>query len=114
MEAYTYGSRPAIKALKKAIKREGSYSFTNSESRAEVMVNALETAAYSGNIWAEMYTGLRVEKAAQWAPYFASCTLNAEQMTGLVDALTLAWELGDENAGDWLSSCAHTLDMEWI
>jgi hypothetical protein len=116
MEAYTFGSPQGVAALRRALAAnpgEGHEQTFGPRAACEFAL-ALETADFAGNRWAEEYTGEPVERAALWPPYFSEMNLTTSQVLTLVDAMILAWELGDESAGQWLSDMAECVDIEWI
>jgi hypothetical protein len=117
MTDYTYGSPEGIAALKEALLRnpgEGHF-FTFSWSEQHELADALETASFGGKPWFEAYFGLPVEQSGLWPEYLKQLDLNDEQVLGLIDALAVAYELGDEFAGQWLAGlCECVDDVEWI
>jgi hypothetical protein len=117
MTTYTYGSPEGIQALKEALLSnpgEGHY-FTFAESERHELADALETASFGGKPWFEQHFGLGLEHKGLWHEYLKRLDLNDQQVIGLIDALELAYELGDEFAGQWLAGlCECVDDVEWI
>lgn len=116
MQAYTYGSQEGIQALKDGLLSnpgEGHF-FRLAYSERQLMANALETASFAGKPWFEARFGLAVEQSALWSEYLVEMELNDDEMIGLVDALAVAYDLGDDFAGGWLSGLCECVDIEWI
>jgi len=117
MTDYTYGSPEGIRALKDALLNnpgEGHFLHFSWNERKE-LANALETASFGGQPWFEEEFGLGAEHAGLWPEYLAELDLDDEQMIGLIDALELAYELGDEFAGQFLAGlCECVEDVTWI
>jgi hypothetical protein len=117
MTDYTYGSPEGVQALKDALLSnpgEGHYFQFGWNDRQD-LANALETASFGGKPWFESYFGLGVECKSLWPEYLKSLDLNDDEAMSLIDALALAYELGDEFAGPWLAGlCECVDDVEWI
>lgn len=116
METYTFGSPEGLAALRARLATAPGDGHAQEFGMASAIefAMALETADFAGNHWAAKYTGFRVEHAALWPPYFSRMVLTTPEVIDLVDAMALAWELGDEFAGQWLSDMAECVDIEWI
>lgn len=116
MEAYTYGSAEGIQALKDGLlANPGEGHFLRlSHSERKLMANALETASFGGKPWFEGYFGTPVEHSGLWWEYLGELDLGDDDMIGLVDALALAYELGDEFAGEYLAGLCECVEIEWI
>jgi hypothetical protein len=116
MDAYTFGSPEGFAALRSALLAnpgEGHYFTLSVTERAE-MADALETAAFAGKPWGEVYTGIPVHEAALWPERLAELALDDMNMLTLIEALEIAYHLGDEFSGQWLSGLAECVDIEWI
>lgn len=117
MTDYTYGSPEGVQALKDALLSnpgEGHW-FTFPWSERVELADALETASFGGRPWFEGHFGLGVEHKALWPEYLKELELNDDQMMGFIDALELAYELGDEFAGQWLAGLTECVDdVTWI
>jgi hypothetical protein len=117
MSDYTYGSPEGIQALKDALLSspgEG-HLFQFGWSERHELADALETASFGGKPWFEGYFGLPVEHSALWPEYLAQLDLGDDDAMALIDSLALAYELGDEFAGQWLAGlCECVDDVEWI
>lgn len=115
-DTYTYGSPEGVQALKEGLLSnpgEGHFIQLSHSERRE-MANALETASFAGKSWVEMYFGSPVEQSGLWPEYLGTLDLNDDDMIALVDALALAYELGDQFAGEWLAGLCECVDIEWI
>lgn len=117
MTDYTYGSVEGIQALKEALVRNpgDGHFFTFSWRERSELANALETASFGGRPWFEQYFGIGTNWRGLWPDYLEHLELNDDEVNGLIDALALAYELGDEFAGQWLAGLTECVDdVEWI
>lgn len=117
MESYTHGSTEGVQALKDALIADQTsdlHHFTLSVGERAEMTDALETAAFAGMPWGEIYTGISVHEAALWPEQLADVELDDEEILGLVDALMVASNLGDDFAAGWLSGLAECVGVEWV
>lgn len=117
MTAYTYGSPEAVEALKESLLSNpgDGHWFGFSYGDRKELANALETASFAGKPWFEQHFGLGTEHAGLWPDYLKELELDDAGLVGLIDALALAYELGDEFAGQWLAGLSEcTDDVEWI
>lgn len=117
MESYTYGSKEGVQAVKDAllaVESDELHYFRLSVTDGVEMANSLETAAIAGNLWGEVYTGISWTEAALWSERLTEMELTDEQVIGFVDALALAYNLGDDFAGGFLSGLGCTVDVDWV
>lgn len=115
MTSYTFGSVEAVQALLETLRATPAPHEQNfGPATAAKLAQALETADFAGCDWARRYTGWPVEQGVRWWSALGRMHLSTGQALGLVEAMVIAFELGDDFAGQWLGYMADAYGVEWI